>query len=115
FGSLAIGVVTFVAPPIKVPVPVKNVETISGALASSPADVAASRAATGAGGAGRRPVSRRDAGAPLLPLVWLAGFASVVVWSVVGHVTLARVAKRATPADGFRISDEISAPVTCGW
>jgi beta-lactamase regulating signal transducer with metallopeptidase domain len=37
---------------------------------------------------------------PLLPLLWAIGFAAVIVWLVVGHIGLSRIAGRSWPLDG---------------
>ena len=108
FGSMAIAVVELTAPPVRVvmPAPRETVAPVTvpvvdaGLVATPPAP----------------PEARAEAHATFgtLPAIWMGGVILVLAWSAIGHVILARIARRATPADGFRFSDDVSAPVTWG-
>ncbi len=57
---------------------------------------------------------------PSLPTLWGLGVAATLAWSLIGHLALAWVARKARTIDtidgvSVRSTDRISAPVTCGW
>ena len=108
FGTVAIAVVERVAPPVKVTVPARSAAITMPAPEPMPV--------LNVGRASARPLPRegRAEARPTLGTIYVGGMLLVLLWRVVGHLALVRVTWRAEAADGFRFSDEISAPVTWG-
>jgi DUF4097 and DUF4098 domain-containing protein YvlB len=111
FGTLAIAVVERTAPPVKVVMPAEpEVITVSEPVTAH---------GTNVGRASARPaLTEREGRAearPTLSMLYAGGVLFVLLWRVVGHFALARVTRRSEAANGFRFSEEVSAPVTWGW
>lgn len=110
FGCAAIAMAALWVPPLKVRV----WSASRSAVAQPPLFDPIGDAIPDTKAAALPPHSDTGAAAPVLPLLWLAGALGVIAWSAAGHIALARIARRSTAAEGYRVSDAIRAPVTWG-
>jgi DUF4097 and DUF4098 domain-containing protein YvlB len=108
FGALAIAVVERTAPPVKVRMPARAVMAPSVPITAPVLNVGRASAHPLA------PEGRAEA-RPTWSMLYAGGVILVLLWRAFGHLALARVTRRAEGADGFRLSEEVSAPVTWGW
>src|SRR5262249_22005550 len=127
--TLGVALLTPVAPRIAIPVP--RTETVAGVGMAAPLS---STARGGLVPGPRLALPSRAHTSPAVPsdatlvALWLAGCASVLLWSAVGHLGLWRLSRRMRPIDTtfpaklptrrdvrLGTSASVSAPVTWGW